>query len=110
MSAGSFKNIIYNMCLEIMYLIYMYKNNPEWSICHETKTKQSTNNLPWKYAILWSFKKFNTAFLIMITMLYETLYKCFVLLFRLEQDVLQGQFLSGMNLDWELIDWLVFHV
>ena len=25
MSSGSFKNVIYKTCLEIMYLIYMYK-------------------------------------------------------------------------------------
>ena len=41
MSSGSFKNIIYKMCLEIMYLIYMYKkdfafNNLQWLICHKT--------------------------------------------------------------------------
>ena len=27
MSSGSFKNVIYKMCLEIIYLIYMYKKN-----------------------------------------------------------------------------------
>ena len=27
MSSGSFKNIIYKMCLEIVYLIYKYKKN-----------------------------------------------------------------------------------
>ena len=42
MSSGSFKDVIYKMCLEIMYLIYMYKNdlvlnNLQWLICHKTK-------------------------------------------------------------------------
>ena len=46
MTSGSFKNIIYKMCLDIMYLIYMYKkdlvwNNPQWFICHKTKRKQA---------------------------------------------------------------------
>ena len=27
MSSGSFKNVIYKMCLEIIYLIYMYKKD-----------------------------------------------------------------------------------
>ena len=35
MNLGSFKNVIYKMCLEIIYLIYMYKkdlalNNLQW--------------------------------------------------------------------------------
>ena len=39
-----FKNVIYKMCLEIIYLMYMYKkdlalNNLQWFICHETKSK-----------------------------------------------------------------------
>ena len=25
MSSGSFKNVIYKMCLEIIYLVYVYK-------------------------------------------------------------------------------------
>ena len=42
MSKGSFKNVIYKMYLEIIYLIYMYKqdlalNNLQWLICHKTK-------------------------------------------------------------------------
>ena len=42
MSSGSFKNVIYKMCLEIIYLIYMYKNdlvlnNLQWFIYHKTK-------------------------------------------------------------------------
>ena len=33
--------VIYKMCLEIIYLIYMYKtdlalNNQQWLICHKT--------------------------------------------------------------------------
>ena len=27
MISGSFKNVIYKMCLEIIYLIYMYKKD-----------------------------------------------------------------------------------
>ena len=27
MSSGSFKNVIFKMCLEIIYLIYMYKKD-----------------------------------------------------------------------------------
>ena len=42
MSSDSFKNVICKMCLEITYLIYMYKedfalNNPQLLICHKTK-------------------------------------------------------------------------
>ena len=42
MSLGSFKNIINKMCLQIIYLIYMYKkdlalNNLSWLICHKAK-------------------------------------------------------------------------
>ena len=43
MSSGSFKNVIYKMYLEIMYLICMYKkdlslNNLQLLMCHKTKT------------------------------------------------------------------------
>ena len=42
MSSGSFKDVIYKMCLEIIYSIYMYKkdlalNNLQWLICRKTK-------------------------------------------------------------------------
>ena len=42
MSSGSFKNLFHKICLEIIYLIYMYKkdlalNNLQWLICHKTK-------------------------------------------------------------------------
>ena len=42
MISGSFKNVFNKMCLEIIYLIYMYKedlalNDLQWLICHETK-------------------------------------------------------------------------
>ena len=45
MSSGSFKNVIYKMCLEILYLMYMYKkdlvlNNLQWLICHKNKLNQ----------------------------------------------------------------------
>ena len=38
MNSGSFKNLIYKMCLQIIYLIYMYEkdlvlNNLPWLIC-----------------------------------------------------------------------------
>ena len=39
--SGSFKNIVYKMCLQIIYLIYVYKenlalNNLQWLIYHKT--------------------------------------------------------------------------
>ena len=45
MFSGSFKNDIYKMYLEIIYLIYMYKqdlglNNLQWLICHKTQPNQ----------------------------------------------------------------------
>ena len=48
-SPGLFKNVIYKMFLEIIYLIYIYKkdlvlNNQQWLICH--KTKQNHNSFP----------------------------------------------------------------
>ena len=44
MSSGSFKNVIYKICLEII-LMYMYKedlvlNNQQWLICHKTQPNQ----------------------------------------------------------------------
>ena len=61
MSSGLFENVIYKICLQIIYiyilyiyihthtyLIYMYKenlalNNQQWLICHKTKqNKQDT--------------------------------------------------------------------
>ena len=46
MCSGSFKNIVYNTRLEIIYLIYMYKkdmalNNLQWLICHKTNPSQT---------------------------------------------------------------------
>ena len=43
MSSVLFKNVIYKMCLEIIYLIYMYKkdlalNNLQWLIYHKNKS------------------------------------------------------------------------
>ena len=51
MSSGLFKNVIYKMCLEIIYLVYMQKenlalNNQEWLICHKTKPKQKNKKNP----------------------------------------------------------------
>ena len=45
MHSGLFKNIIFKMCLEIIYLIYMYKedlalNNLQWLIYHKTQPIQ----------------------------------------------------------------------
>ena len=45
MSSGSSKNVIDKMCLEIVYLIYMYKkgltlNDLQWLICHKTQPNQ----------------------------------------------------------------------
>ena len=45
MSFSSFRNVIDKMCLEILYLIYMYKedlalNNQQWLICHKTQPNQ----------------------------------------------------------------------
>ena len=46
MRPGSFKNVISKMCLQFIYLIYMYKedlalNNLQWLICHKTKPKET---------------------------------------------------------------------
>ena len=48
-SSGSFKYVKNKMCLEIIYLIYMYKgdlafNNLQWLICHKTLPKQTNKN------------------------------------------------------------------
>ena len=45
MSSDSFKNVINKMSLQIIYLIYMYKEdlaltNLLWLICHKTQTNQ----------------------------------------------------------------------
>ena len=50
MSSGSFKNVIYKICLEIIYLMYMDKmdlalNNLQWLICHKTQPNQTKPNL-----------------------------------------------------------------
>ena len=39
-SSGSFKNVIYKICLEIIYLIYKINlalNKLQWLICHKTQ-------------------------------------------------------------------------
>ena len=46
MSSDSLKNVIYKMCLEIMYLIYLYKkdlalNNLQGLMCHKTKSNKA---------------------------------------------------------------------
>ena len=64
MGFDSFKKVIHNMCLQIIYLIYMYKkdlalNYLQWVICHKTQPNQiiylvymykedlALNNLQW---------------------------------------------------------------
>ena len=42
MSSSTFRDVIYKTCFEIIYLIYMYKedlalNNLQWLIGHKTK-------------------------------------------------------------------------
>ena len=42
MTLHSFKDVIYKMCLEILYLLYMYKedlalNNLQWLMGHKTQ-------------------------------------------------------------------------
>ena len=49
MSPGSFKNVINEMCLEIIYLIYTHKmdlelNDLQWLICRKTKLDQNLKN------------------------------------------------------------------
>ena len=43
--AQAFKNVINKMCLQILYLIYRYKeglalNNLQWLICHKTQSPE----------------------------------------------------------------------
>ena len=63
MSSGLFRNVIYKMCLQIIYSIYMFKedlalNNLQWLICHKTQPNHiyliymykedfALNNLQW---------------------------------------------------------------
>ena len=49
MSIGLFQNVIYKMCLEIIYFTYMYKkdfqlNNQQWLIYHKTTLNQTAPN------------------------------------------------------------------
>ena len=49
MSLGLFRNVINKMCLQMIYLIYMYKedlalNNQQLLICHKTKSNQIKSN------------------------------------------------------------------
>ena len=46
MSSSWFKNVINKICLQIIYLIYMYKedltlSNLQWLICHKTQLNQT---------------------------------------------------------------------
>ena len=50
LTSGLFKIIIYKMCLEIIYLIFMYKkdlalNNLQWLICHKIKANQMSQGI-----------------------------------------------------------------
>ena len=50
MNSGSFKNIIYRMCIEIIDLIYLYKkdlalNNLQYLICHKTQPNKIIYNI-----------------------------------------------------------------
>ena len=45
-SSGLFKNVIYKMCLETIYLIYVYEmdlvlNDQQWLICHNIKPNET---------------------------------------------------------------------
>ena len=56
MSLDSFRNIIDRMCLQIIYDIYMYKqdlasNNLQWLICHKTKPNQT-----WKSFLVFFYE------------------------------------------------------
>ena len=47
LSSGASKNVIYKMCLEIIYLIHMYEkdlalNNLRGMICNKTKPNQNS--------------------------------------------------------------------
>ena len=49
MNLGSFKNVIYKMCLEMKYLVYSNKNdlavnNLQCLICHKAKPNQVKPN------------------------------------------------------------------
>ena len=46
MTLGSFKNVIHKICLEIIYLVYIFKkdlalNNQQWLLCHKTKQNKT---------------------------------------------------------------------
>ena len=65
-SSGLFKNVINKICLGIIYLIYMYKedlalNDLQWMMCHKTKSKQTklyiSNTYVWRgFGIKWPRK------------------------------------------------------
>ena len=54
MSSGSFENVIYKMCLEIICLIHKYKkdlvlNNLQWLICLKNQPKLNHIYLMYMY-------------------------------------------------------------
>ena len=56
-NSGSFKNVMLKMCLEIIYLIYIYKkdvalNNLQCLMCHKTKPHQTKQ---YYWLVLFSF-------------------------------------------------------
>ena len=67
MSSGSFKNVINKTCLEIIYLIYMYKkdlalNNLQELICHKSKPSPTNSNKTNFLCIIYFFLLFLTSF------------------------------------------------
>ena len=63
MSTGSFKNVIYKICLQIIYPINRYKedlalNSRQRFICHKTQPNQTKLNL--HLTVLDSFNLINT--------------------------------------------------
>ena len=66
MGSGLFKNVIFKICLEIIYYIYIYiyiikkdlaLNNLQWLICHKTKLNHIKYYMHKLYII--EYKKYN---------------------------------------------------
>ena len=60
MSSGSFKNVIYKMSLQIVYLLIMYKedstsNNLQGVICHKTEPNQAKPNHIYIYIYIYIY-------------------------------------------------------
>ena len=69
MSSGSFKNVIYKIWLEIIYLLYMdlALNNLQWWICHKTKPNQF-NKVQDKYSFLKDILFLFIVYLLQVTL------------------------------------------